>query len=164
MFWDYRDVLRTTFHAMNFQNNFQILAQVVGQSPIPRYGYQAVWEVKRVKHLTRCVALHRTIHRAKLAKLETFVSFVPHFHAPAAVGLDGAWRRLHGPPSKNPFEHIIHFSCCERVTDYGSRPLFRLSLHVYCIGRKGSKTQSYHTSSAIKPSCNRNNDMVLRAP
>lgn len=77
MFWDYRDVLRTTFHAMNFQNNFQILAQVVGQSPIPRYGYQAVWEVKRVKHLTRCVALHRTIHRAKLAKLETFVSFVP---------------------------------------------------------------------------------------
>lgn len=77
MFWDYRYVLWTTCHAMNFQNNFQILAQVVGQSPIPRYGYQAVWEVKRVKHLTRCVALHRTIHRAKLAKLETFVSSVP---------------------------------------------------------------------------------------
>ncbi len=45
-------------------------------APIPRYGYQPVWEVKRVKHLTRRVALHRTTHRAKLAKLETFVSFV----------------------------------------------------------------------------------------
>ena len=114
-------------------------------APIPRYGYQPVWEVKRVKHLTRRVALHRTTHRAKLAKLETFVSFVSQLaQLLSCSSCCWAWWSLVEVPldlhRRIPLNKILVFSLLrERVTDYyGSGPSDRCFVYHYCIGWKGS--------------------------